>query len=300
MDESPEGESQADPRPVRALFGAAARLRGVDVSSLAAVSAYFAILAIAPFLLFLVAGIAVISQVFPIGLIDDLERTVERMAPGDTGELLLPLVEEAVDRSDRGTLSFGMLSAMVVALWSSARAIGSLLDGAATISGRSVHRTMLWNRLIALLLAVGMGTVVMLSLAVFLFGGVVGRAVAGWIGLGDTFADVWALISWPLVAVIVLLVLSVFYRFSTDGPSERLNFISSGAIIATLLWMLVMLGIRLFLEIVEPGSIYGALGSFVVLVVFFYIMSLALLFGEAVNAEMRGDSNAQQSEAQPG
>lgn len=275
------------------LFGRAIwRVRGTDVSALAAEAAYFSILAIAPFLLFLIAGIAVISQMVPITLVDDLEHTVARMAPGDTGDLLVPLVEEAVDRSDRGMLSFGMVSAMVVAMWSGSRAIGSLIKGSARMSGTESESPLIWRRLVALALAAIMGLVLMLSVAVFLFGRGLGRAIAEGIQMGNTFSLIWMYISWPLMAGIVLLMLSVYYWFATGRFTDRLSFISPGALVATVLWVLVMLGIRVFLWVVDPGSIYGALGSFVVLVVFFYVMSLALLFGSAINAEIREGATA--------
>jgi membrane protein len=272
---------------VRLLAKAVWRFRGTDVSALAAETAYFSILAIAPFLLFLIAGIAVISQFVPIGLVDDLEQTVSRMAPGDTGELLLPLVEEAVDRTDSGTLSFGMFSAMIVAMWSGSRAIATLMKGTARVSGAANEHPMIWRRIVALVLAVVLAAVSVLSVAVFLFGGSLGRAFAEAVRLGDTFASIWVYISWPLMAGIILLMISVFYWFASGWRWRGLRFISPGAVAATILWVMVMLGIRVFLWIVDPGSVYGALGSFIVLVVFFYIMSLAMLFGAAVNAEVR-------------
>jgi membrane protein len=271
----------------RMLARAVWRFRGMDVSALAAETAYFSILAIAPFLLFLIAGITVISQFVPLAMAEDLEQTVARMAPGDTGELLEPLIEEALQRTDSGTLSFGMLSAMIVAMWSGARAIGSLMKGSARVNSVTVERSVIWNRILALILAAVMGAVSMLSFAVFLFGRGVGRAVAEGIRLGDTFALIWFYVSWPLLVGIVLLMISVFYWFSTGHQFSRMPLISPGAMVATVLWIVVMFGIRFFLWIVDPGSVYGVLGTFVVLVVFFYIMSLVLLFGAAVNAEVR-------------
>jgi membrane protein len=132
-----------------------------------------------------------------------------------------------------------------------------------------------------------MGAVSMLSVAVFLFGRGLGREVAGWIQMGDTFSLIWTYLSWPLMAGIVLLMISLFYWLSAGRNATQQPFFSQGAVVATVLWIVVMLGVRIFLWIVNPGSIYGALGSFVVLVVFFYIMSLVLLFGAAINAEVR-------------
>jgi membrane protein len=272
---------------VRILARAVWRLRGTDVSALAAEAAYFSILAIAPFLLFLIAGIALISQLVPIAMIDDLEQTVTRMAPGNTGELLAPLFEEAVYRSDSGMLSFGMVSAIVIAIWSGSRAMVSLMKGAARMSGTDDSAPMIWNRIVAIGLAGVMAMVLILSFAVFLFGRGLGRLIAEGVQMGDTFTEVWVYISWPLMGGIVLLMLCMFYWFAGGRYTDRLRFLSPGAVVVTVIWVVVMLGLRVFLWIIDPGSIYGALGSFVVLVVFFYIMSLAFLYGASLNAEVR-------------
>ncbi|TVR68553.1 MAG: YihY/virulence factor BrkB family protein [Sphaerobacteraceae bacterium] len=277
------------PRAYRARLLARAvwRLRGNDVSALAAEAAYFTILAIAPLLLFLIAGIALISQIVPIAMVDDLEQTVARMAPGDTGELLVPLIEEAVNRSDSGMLSFGIISAIVVAMWSGSRAMISLMKGSARISGTEHSPPMIWNRILAIALAGLMGLVLLLSFAVFLFGRGIGRLIAEGMQMGDSFAEIWVYLSWPLMGCIVLLMLCMFYWFAGGRYTDRLRFLSPGAIIVTVLWVAVMLGMRVFLWVIDPVSIYGALGSFVILVVFFYIMSLAFLYGAAINAEVR-------------
>ena len=272
---------------LRVIVFAIWRMRGTDVSALAAESAYFAILAVAPFLIFLIAGIAVISQVVPVALVEDLESTVVRMAPGDTGDLLVPLVEEAVERSGSGMLSFGMFSSIVIAIWSGSRAITSLMKGSARMSSQPLEHTFIWRRVVAMGLVGVMGTALLLSVTVLLFGRGIGRAVAEGIQMGDTYSIIWNYISWPLMAVIVLLMLSLFYWFATGRFTTELGFISPGAMVATVLWVIVMAGLQVFLWVVDPSSVYGALGSFVVLVVFFYIMSLVLLLGSAINAEVR-------------
>jgi membrane protein len=272
------------------LIHALGRLRRSDFTAIAAETSYYAILAIAPFFIFLIAGVAIVSQYFPIGIVDDLESTVERMAPGETGDLLLPLFEEAVDRADRGTTSFGMVSAMLLALWSASRAIGALLKGFRQIERNGDDgNAMVWGRISAMFLAIVMGVVLVLSVSVFLFGGALGRSVSSWIGLGGTFSLIWSIASWPLMAGIVLLVLGLLYWFSASSATSRMRFISPGAIVATVLWLFILVGIRIYIDVVDPASVYGALGTFVVLVVFFFVMSLALLVGAAVNAAAQGE-----------
>ena len=267
----------------RVSLDAAKRLRGADVTAIAAETAYYAILAIAPFLIFLIAGLALISQSFQLGIVDDFQSIVQRMAPGGTGDLLEPLFDEAGDRASQGTASLGMLTAFLIAIWSGSRAIGALLKGFGRIARDASPPPALFGRLMSLFLAIVMGVVVILSFTVLLFGGAVARAIAEWLGLGGTFSTLWLVISWPLVALIVALVIAILFRF---GKAAN-GYLSPGVVVATALWFLIMIGIRIYLAIIDPASIFGALGSFIVLVVFFFIMSLALLIGAAVNAVLR-------------
>lgn len=287
-------DSSSTRSPTRSLVNALWRLRSVDPTALAAETAYYAILAVAPFIIFVIAGVSLVSLIVPIALLADLELTVVRMAPGETARLLLPLFQDVEGRGDEGMTTFGLITALLVALWSSSRAIGALLKGIARISGRGSERVPFRERIVALVLALVMGTVLILSISVFLFGGAIIREIAGRVGISETFQLVWSVLSWPLMAGIVLLVLSVFYWVAGGRNAERLKFFSSGAIVATVLWLVVMLGMRVYLAIIEPGSIYGVLGSVAVLVVFFFIMSLALLFGASVNAEMQQDPQPDQ------
>jgi membrane protein len=219
------------------------------------------------------------------------------MAPGGTGELLAPLFEEAVERSGAGTASFGIAGSVLVAFWSGSRAIGGLLKGFRRIRGQDVDPPLVWNRAIALSLALVLGGVLVLSIAVFLFGGAVGRGIADLIGLGDTFSVIWRVISWPLMAFVVVIVLAVLYRFGMGHTSHEFRIITAGSVTGAVLWLVIMAGIRVYLMFIDVGSIYGVLGSFMIVVVFFYVMSLALLFGAAIDAVRQ--SGSAEPESQP-
>jgi membrane protein len=278
-------DARSQPRAVVIAYRAAGRLRGADMSSVAAEAAYFSILAIAPFLIFLIALISIVLQSANVAVADEIEEIVLRMAPGESGELLVPLIEQAIERADRGTTSFGMLSAAVIAMWSSSRAIQALLKGFNRIYRVERDRPPLWGRTVSMFLAVLLAGLLTISAVTFLFGGAVGRWLSRGLGFGDTFSVLWQILSWPVAAAILVLMLSLLYSF---GPNTtvRTGFPSAGALVATALWLLIMVGLRIYIVLVEPGSIYGALSTFVLLVVFFYVTSIALLLGAAVNASL--------------
>jgi membrane protein len=54
--------------------------------------------------------------------------------------------------------------------------------------------------------------------------------------------------------------------------------------VATVLWLLIALGFKLYLTVTNPGSAYGALGSVVVLLYFLFLTGIAFVVGAEVNA----------------
>jgi membrane protein len=275
--------AKTQPRPVVIGYRAIRRVQRAEASSIAAEAAYFSILAIAPFFIFLIASISIVSQTANVSLVGELEDVVRRMAPGQTGELLASLFEGAVERADRGALSFGLLSSAAVAMWSASRAIQALLRGFNRVYQIEQERPPIWARTISLLLAVVLVTLITVSATMLLFGGALGRWAATALGLGSVFARLWPILNWPIAAVILIVMLSLLYSI---GPNTEVRggIPSIGALVATGLWLVIMAGLRIYIWLVQPGTIYGALSAFVLLVVFFYVTAIALLIGAAVNA----------------
>jgi membrane protein len=114
----------------------------------------------------------------------------------------------------------------------------------------------------------------------------------------------WAkLLRWPALLAIVFGSLSALYRFGPSprplGPTEELeNPISlrlppmrhiyfPGAVIATVLLLIVSWGLSLYVDnIANTEIMYGAFGSVIVTVLWFYFSTMALLIGGFVNAEL--------------
>lgn len=275
-------------RPGRPSFFYVARkslgaLRRAQIESLAAEAAYFSSLAIGPFLIFLVTLAALLNQFTDLRIVTEIQLAIWRLAPGSTVILLNNLVENAVARIDAGPASFGFVSAAAIALWSASRAIQTLLKGFDRVYQVENRRPYFRRRIVSMVLAVLMTVIINVSVMLFLFGGTIGRWLAGLVGMGTVFRFVWDLLVWPLGIILMMALLAVFYYI---GPSVKTGFrcASPGAIVATSLWVLVVLGFRVWLLFIDPRSIYGALGTFVLLLIFLYITSIVLVLGAAVNA----------------
>ena len=92
---------------------------------------------------------------------------------------------------------------------------------------------------------------------------------------------------WPSLMAILYGALVLLYRY---GPSPRPmveRHLWPGALTATLLLMLVSWGLSQWVERVSHYELfYGAFGSIVVVLLWFYVSTIALVLGGFLNAEL--------------
>ena len=64
-------------------------------------------------------------------------------------------------------------------------------------------------------------------------------------------------------------------------------WITPGSVLATLLWLVVSLGLKFYYQLVPSANAsYGAIGGIMVLMLWFYCSGIALLLGAELNAEI--------------
>ena len=94
---------------------------------------------------------------------------------------------------------------------------------------------------------------------------------------------VWNLLRWPVAIAALALVLAVLYGV---GPNVKRPFrwMSPGAILATLLWLVAAAGFGIYLRFANPGSAYGVVGAVLVLLFFLYLTGIVFLLGAELDA----------------
>ena len=134
------------------------------------------------------------------------------------------------------------------------------------------RRNWLKRRLMALAFVVG--AVIIIALAI---GMVVGAIVLGSIAAGV------AAVALPLLTVWLLV--GVFYRYATKRKEGRKPMAFRGAAVTVLLWIIVTGGFSIYVrELASYSKFYGGLATVVVILVWLWLMSFALLAGGALNA----------------
>lgn len=253
-----------------------------DCAGLAAESAYHILFSIFPLAIFAASMSAIINSIFGLNLFAKIMDALTSMLPGDARSALADPLAKVLSNQSGGLLSFGI----VTALWSGSAAVSTFIK--ALNRAYDVEETRpFWRRKgteVALTLFVGV--VASLAFIVIVFGGKLGDAIAKHIGAGTAFTFFWNIIRWPLILAFVSLSLAVLYWI---GPNikQKFQWISPGAILATLVWILAIGGFGLYVsKLGKYDKTYGTLGGMIVLLLVFYISSLVIMLGGQLNSEL--------------
>ena len=255
-----------------------------EMPILAAGTALYAIIAAVP-------ALAAVTSVY--GLVANAHeihqhlRGLETVLPPEVVAFLGDQLERQAQRSS-GELGLQLATSVVLAMISARGSARALIDAL----NRAYRVRELRGPLAKLALSLAMsaatliGLLLMFTIVVALPGLV---ATLGFKGLGLVR---W--LRWPSLLALVFGALLALYRF---GPSprplgtERHNW--PGAAVGTVLLVIVSWGLSQWVErIAEYEVFYGAFGSVIVIVLWFYFSTLALVGGGFVNAELERHSGA--------
>ncbi len=82
---------------------------------------------------------------------------------------------------------------------------------------------------------------------------------------------------------------AVFYRFAVEYPKELRRRVWPGAMLAIALWLVISWGFGLYVTSLGQYTLYyGSLAAVAVLLMWFWLTSLALLIGAELNAQLEG------------
>jgi membrane protein len=250
-----------------------------NLSIIAAGVAFYAMLAIFP-------ALAALVSIY--GLVADPAQVSQHMA--SIGQMVPPQAYQILDQqlssvaaSSGGALTFGAIGGLLLALWSASKGMKAMLIALDITYDEEEKRGFFKFNGLALLLTLGAVLFVILSLGLI----AILPALLGSLGLPETVQTLLAWLRWPLLGLLVILGLAVLYRFGPDRDEPRWRWVSLGAVLATVLWLVVS---ALFSWYVSNfGSYqetYGAMGAVIILLMWFYITAYVVLLGAEINAEM--------------
>jgi membrane protein len=249
-----------------------------DVLNLAAQQAYYFFFALFPALLALLS----IASFFPVhNLVDEVVTMFGRVAPPEVITIVTEQLGKISSTNAGGLLTF----AFVITLWSTSNAVVSMCSTLNAAYDITESRPWWKVRAIAIGLTVGLAFFILVAMTLIVAGPTLAERIAQTMGLGPVFAWTWKVLQWPLIFVMVSAGIAMVYYFAPDAEQDWV-WITPGSIVATALWLLISLGFKFYLARFGSYEAYGAIGSVMVMMLWFYLSGLAILVGAEMNAEI--------------
>jgi membrane protein len=218
---------------------------------------------------------------------DSLLHYLALVVPGGAYTMVIQTFNQTSAAATGGKITLGL----VAALWSASVGFASIQDGMNTVYKVRESRPYWKARGAAILVTMLLAVMVTVNLAVLLGGDTIARLVYVRIWHRELAAStvvVVHFVQWTVASGLLLLQFSTIYYFAPDLKAKRWHWVTPGAVIGILGWVVSSLGLRLYLHFFNSFTItYGSLGAVIVLLTWFYITGLMLLLGAEINSEIQ-------------
>lgn len=264
-------------RLVVATVGSCMRYR---VTGLAAEGAFFAVLSVPPLIFAMAGAIGYVTDRFSPAQVEDVRQAVvdlssrlltERAVDG----VIVPTMNDVLRGGRFDVISLGF----VLALWSGSRALNVFVDTITIMHGLGGHRGIIKTRALSFVLYV-------LALVTGVFS--IPLMVAGPSLVRDALPeslDFLLSFYWPAVSIVCICFLATLYHVSVPVRTNW-SFNLPGATFSLVAWILGSYVLRWVLTVTaaDSKSIYGPLAAPIAVLLWLYIVAIAVLIGAAVNA----------------
>jgi membrane protein len=217
------------------------------------------------------------------------------MLPAEGWKIVSQQLQEVASHAPR-TLSVSAGIGLLVALWSARSGMASLMSAMNIAYDEDEKRGWLWQVVLSLFFTLMMliGVLVLLGLGFAI------PVVLTILGTSEGVKLAAEVLRWLLIWGFSIVALGLLYRYAPSRRAAKWHWVSWGSVIAATLWVIGSLLFALYLQ--SFGSYqktYGAVGSVVVLLLWFYLSSYVVMLGAEINAEMEHQTARDTTEGTP-
>jgi membrane protein len=247
-----------------------------DAFDRAAGLAFYFMLAFFPLLIFLISVLGLMPSAQ-----DKLIDYLTKATPPEAKELLRDWTRSVEDKTTGGLLSLSLL----VSLWAASSGMNALMRALNVAYEVEEGRPWWKARLVAIGLVLALAVFVIGGALLIIFGDALAAALAVRFGLGEVFTAVWPYVDYLIGLALLMVGIAVIYRFAPNAQQNWRRH-APGAVFAV-----VAMAISSFLFSIYLGyapsysATYGSLGAVIVLMLWLYILGLAIFLGGEINSE---------------
>ena len=254
-----------------------------NLTDWAAALTYYAVLAIFPGLIVLVAILGLVGQ-HP-DTTNALLEIVDDVGPESAVDTFRGPIEGVVKSNGGAGALLGV--GLLFAIWAASGYIGAFIRAMNAIYEVDEGRSFWKRRPLQVVITVAMVLLLALIAIAIVVTGPLAQAVGDAIGLGDTAVTVWNIAKWPVIVVVVMAMFAVLYYAAPNVRQPRFRLITPGGVVAVLGWLVASAGFGVY--VANFGSYdktYGSLGGVIIFLVWLWLSNVAVLFGAEFDAEL--------------
>lgn len=263
------------------------RFNHAEVLGLSAQLAYFFLLSLFPFLLFIVTLLGylpidermiidVLSEYLPVEVVRMIEQNLTQIVNNRSG----------------GLLSISILGT----LWSASNGFNAITKSFNRAYDVDPDRNFLLGRLIAIGLMLTIILAIIFALLLPVFGKVIIDTISMVIPLPEGLLNFWDLFRWASSSIMFFIIFYVLYKLAPNKKFME-NHVLWGTLFATISWQVVSYGFSYYVETLGNFSItYGSLGTVIVLMIWFYLSGIIITTGGVINAVVTEKKTSSQPE----
>lgn len=251
------------------------RFNEAEVPGLSAQLAYFFLLSLFPFLLFIVTLIGY----FPIDDRAVIEILTEYL-PSEVVWMIDQNLTQIVNNRSGSLLSIGIIGT----LWSASNGFNAITRSFNKAYRVEEKRNYFVGRIIAMGLMLSMIVAIIIALLLPVFGKIIGEYIFSLIALSDTFQKLWNTIRWATSSVMFFFLFYVLYKLAPNYKIRQ-NHVLWGTLFATVSWQIASYGFSFYVDTLGNfATTYGSIGTVIILMIWFYLSGIIITTGGVINA----------------
>jgi len=251
------------------------RSRDDDIADLGAQLAFYLLLSMFPFILFLLS----ILSFTPISVADFVWR-IAQFLPKEVADIVGEIINEIFGARRTALLSIGAL----IALWSASKGVSAISKALNKAYDAKETRPYWKVHGVAVVFTISLAAVIPVILLLLIFGESAGNYIVNALDGEDPLGLFTGGLRYAAAGTVMVLVFSLLYKYI---PDRRIKFryVLPGAVFSSAGGILTSLLFSFYVSnFASYTRTYGSLGGIILLLTWIYINSVIVLFGGEINA----------------
>jgi membrane protein len=260
-----------------------AELYRMQVFTVAAALAFYFLLAFVPLLFVL----GMLLSYLPIpNLFGQLLVLMSTLVPRNAMNLVLNVMQTMMNTNHGKLIWVGLIGS----LWAASGGFSAAIDALNVAYDAEKSRSWVRDRLVALGLTMTVGAMCVAALFAIVLGPHFGESMENAFQVSNVFTHLWRVLR--VVGIFAAGVVSIMMLyFFAPNVKQRMRSTVPGACFAVAVFFLGSFGLSVYVQrLSNYAHTYGALGAVLALMLWLYVMSIAIFVGAELNAELLRES----------